>query len=552
MMRSPRRVIARLAAVLVGFLIVLIAAAGPASAHATVVRSTPADGANLSRTPATVSITFDEPVGLRPGYLQVINSTGTRVDAGLATHPGGDGTTVSVALRPQKPGPAGYLASYRVISADSHPVSGVIRFTVGGGTTVTAAPATPATSKTVSVLLDIVTALSYLGLVLAGGAWVLISRTGVLTARRARITVRAGLVTAGAAAVAQFVLQGPYGAGANVTHLLDPTLLHDTLSIAYGRWHLVTLACLAALLAVTFAVTGWTGPLTSQRDAVLAASGAVWLIALLGIAESGHAGIQRPVWLGLLSTVTHLLAMSTWAGGLIMLTVLVTPAAATAAPVTVSLRRFSAVALRCVIALGVTGTYQAWRETKTLTALVSTTYGALVLAKVALYIALVALGSIARRHVQRDHTLRALRRGVAVELAVIAAVLAITSVLVTERPASQAHTMHQADRAATVTVAFDTTRSATIRVDPSHTGPVDVTITLTGVTTVQSLTVTAALPSHDLGPQPVTLHASTARSQFDAHGINLPVAGPWRFELTLRTSQFDSTVADATVPIGTP
>ena len=547
-MGVPGRLLIRLAVLAIGLGLVLAAAAGPAWAHATVVRSSPKNGANVSRTPASVSITFDEPVGLQPGYVQVIDSNGARVDVGAPTHPGGDGRTVSVALRPQRPGPAGYLASYRVISADSHPVSGVVRFTVDGGSAVSTAPTTPSTSTTVSVLLDVATGLTYLGLVLAGGAWVLLSRAGIIADHRAHSTVRVGLLIAAVAIAAQFLIQGPYAAGSGITHLLDGTLLHDTVATGYGGWHLVTLASLLVLLAATVPAARWTTRLTSTHEAVLAGFGGVWVVALLGVAESGHAGVDKPVWLGLLSTVVHLLAMSTWAGGLVLLMILVLPATSPAPP-PIALRRFSAVALSCVLAIGVTGGYQAWREIRTLTALVSTTYGLLVLVKVALYVVLVGLGSIARRHVRRDDSPRALRRGVGVEIAVLAAVLAVTSVLVTEPPASRAYANRSADRAVTVTVTFDTIRSATIEIDPAHTGAVDVTISLTGVRSIENLTVTAALPSQHLGPLPVPLHVGTTPAEFTAHDLDLPLPGAWQFELTLRTSEFDSTVADATVAI---
>ena len=88
-----------------------------------------------------------------------------------------------------------------------------------------------------------------------------------------------------------------------------------------------------------------------------------------------------------------------------------------------------------------------------------------------------------------------------------------------------------------------------MEIDPAHTGPVDVTITLNGVRTLQSLTVTAALPGQHLGPLPAPLRAGSTPSQFEDHGLDLPLPGRWQFELTLRTSQFDSVVTDVTVPI---
>lgn len=250
---------------LAGWGLAVMLTAGPAAAHATVSRSTPADGADLARAPAAVSITFDEPVGLQPGYVQVIDDTGRRVDTGPATHPDGDGTTVAVALRTDLAGSAGYLVSYRVVSADSHPVSGVIRFTVGGGDPVGAAPATAATSSVVSTLLDLSTTVQYLGLALAGGGWLLISRrAGGLDSPRGRDVVRVGAVLAAVATLAQLALQGPYTAGTGASHAFDGTLWRDTLATAYGRWHLIDVAALLVLLGGSLLLPRRTTPLNRR------------------------------------------------------------------------------------------------------------------------------------------------------------------------------------------------------------------------------------------------------------------------------------------------
>ena len=128
--------IRRLVALLVGLAGVALLFAAPASAHAEVVTSDPANGARLKTAPSSVSIRFDEAVGLGGlGYLQVTDQDGNRVDTGPATHPGNP-AIVTVDLRSDlKDGT--YTESYRVISADSHPIGGVVRFVVGTGPLLT-------------------------------------------------------------------------------------------------------------------------------------------------------------------------------------------------------------------------------------------------------------------------------------------------------------------------------------------------------------------------------------------------------------------------------
>src|SRR5690348_13843637 len=119
-----------------GTLVLLVAAlfgtglalAGAASAHASVVSSDPADGSRLRAAPHQVTITFDESVTLgNLGYLHVTDSKGHRVDTGTASHPAGVDSKITTSLRSGL-GDGTYIESYRVISADSHPVAGVVRF----------------------------------------------------------------------------------------------------------------------------------------------------------------------------------------------------------------------------------------------------------------------------------------------------------------------------------------------------------------------------------------------------------------------------------------
>ena len=60
------------------------------------------------------------------------------------------------------------------------------------------------------------------------------------------------------------------------------------------------------------------------------------------------------------------------------------------------MERFSPIALGCVGAILVTGTYQAWRNVGTWGALFGTTYGRLLLIKIAAMCVLIGLGYLAR------------------------------------------------------------------------------------------------------------------------------------------------------------
>ena len=101
-----------------------------ASAHATVVSTSPGDGQVVAAAPSVVSVRFDEPVQMQFGALRVFSPSGGRVDEGSPSHPVGHGDTVQVALGSGL-GRGTYTVAWHVISADSHPVSGAFTFSVG-------------------------------------------------------------------------------------------------------------------------------------------------------------------------------------------------------------------------------------------------------------------------------------------------------------------------------------------------------------------------------------------------------------------------------------
>jgi copper resistance protein C len=101
------------------------AQAGPAYAHDTLVSATPADGAAVPA-PRRVELVFDDVVLDRYGQLAVTGPDGRRYDRGA---PEVLDTTIAVPLAPL-PVTGRYTVAYRIVSADGHPVSGEVRFTV--------------------------------------------------------------------------------------------------------------------------------------------------------------------------------------------------------------------------------------------------------------------------------------------------------------------------------------------------------------------------------------------------------------------------------------
>jgi hypothetical protein len=111
--------------------------ATPALAHNVLVGSTPAAGASVATGPSEVRLNFDAPVQYGANYLTVIGPDGNhweKTDNATVT-----GNSVSTAVAPL--GPVGvYQVGYRIISADGHPVSGEVSFTLTAAGTGTPPP----------------------------------------------------------------------------------------------------------------------------------------------------------------------------------------------------------------------------------------------------------------------------------------------------------------------------------------------------------------------------------------------------------------------------
>ena len=232
-------------------LVALVLLPACANAHAQLEGTTPARGAQLANAPSTVVLRFSEPVEVSFGALRVFDARGREVQVGSASHPGGHSERVEVRLRPGLP-QGGYTTTYRVISADSHPVSGGFVFSVGDG----AAPAATVdellagadSGPITSVAFAAARAIQYGAIALAIGAlaflvWAWLPALREVSSEAAdwrkassafasrlrtllAVTAAAGVLSAAAA----IALQGATAGGTSVWAALDPSVVGDVLS----------------------------------------------------------------------------------------------------------------------------------------------------------------------------------------------------------------------------------------------------------------------------------------------------------------------------------
>jgi copper transport protein len=551
--RSIGRWWARLATLVVLVAVALSLGAGSASAHAQLEHTSPASGAVWRVSPTLVTLTFGETVGVASDDVQVYDDALHRVDQRDAAHVDGRGDTVGVRLRPHLHDGT-YSVTWRVISADSHPVSGGFTFSVGHPTRVVGKVGTlGGGSRLVGVLLGAMRFLGYLGLV--GGIGVL-AFAGVWPALRrdrgSRRLVAAGVVAGAVSAVGIFLLQAPYGQGEGISRAVDGGLLSG---VAHSHFGKVVLARLALWLALGAAAAV---ALRGRRAGWLALPLAAGLIVTWPLAGHGDTGGQVP--LSIVSESVHVAAVSVWMGGLLALVLRLLPGAD---PIAFDvLPRFSRIALWCVGLLLVTGLYQAWREIGlSWTALVTTTYGRLVAAKILGVVALIGLGAFARwslgwvrRGEASDDELQArrrvvrwhLRNSLLFELEIGVAVLVFTSILVNSIPATEAadYSLHRTLRADGIQVQ--------VVVDQARVGTDDVTLTVLtpsgDAQRISQATGSLSLPARGIAQLPVSFDVK-GQTNVAAATVTIPVSGQWRLAFDVQTSPIAATAfaADFTV-----
>ncbi|MFD5003046.1 copper resistance CopC/CopD family protein [Streptomyces mutabilis] len=384
----------------------LLAAAGPASAHAALTGSDPQQGAVVDKAPAQVSLTFSESVSMDDDSLRILDPKGKRVDEGRPSGTGG--TTYTVKLHAGLPDGT-YTVTYQVVSADSHPVAGAYTFSIGAPSeTSVSVYSTDAGGGAVGWLYGLGRYVSYAGFtVLVGGAAFVLAcwprGSGVRPVQR---LVVSGWLALTAATLLLLLLRGSYTSSGKFGDVFDLSLLGEVLQTKPGAAlvsRLLLLAAAALFVAVLFGAYEKRED-EEKRDLTfgLAVGGTVVAAGLAATwAMSEHASVGLQAGIAMPVDVVHLLAVAAWLGGLTSLLVALYRAPAETPVSALAVRRFSRVAFGSVVALVVTGTYQSWRQLGSWTAFTDTRYGQLLLVKIALVAVLVGIAYLSRRWTAR-------------------------------------------------------------------------------------------------------------------------------------------------------
>lgn len=588
---------------LAGLLLVLaLVAPGAASAHAVLLGSEPARGVTVPTAPAEVVLTFSEPVEAAFGALRVIGADGERVDDGRSGHPGGRKNELRVGLGSDV-ADGTYVATYRVISADSHPVSGAVVFSVGKAGDAPAnvesllnAEAGPVTANALkaargiayAATVAVVGGLVFLLLVWSPAARAVGLSAAAVAAFGARLQFVFGIaVAAGALATAAGLgLQAAIASATTFWGALDTATLRELLDTNFGQAWGVRLVAFAALGIVVPLLRPAVGaPLPREMSApaavhagapapspgtgraaglTIAALACVALIVTPALA--GHARATAPVGLNVAVDAVHLAAISAWIGGLVMLLFAV-PAATRAIAegertrlLAAVLQRFSPLALGCVALAVATGAFMSVVHLTAVAELVDSDWGRLVLVKIVVLGGLIVLGAVNQRRIMpRLRALAAggdapggagrfLRATLRAEIALAVVVLGVTAVLVgISPPAAGAGSGPVSIEERVGPLQLQAT------VDPGTAGVNEVHIYLLRsdgqpFVGTKELRMSAALPAEGIGP--IGLEPRRAGpGHYIVESLPLTPAGDWVLAVAVRVSEFDQYDTRLDVPV---
>jgi copper transport protein len=461
--------------------------------------------------------------------------------------------------------------TYRVLSDDSHPVSGVVGFTVGEAPAVDDAATAELLGEgdgAVGVVGSVVRGLGYVATLLVAGAALFALAVARTDDDRRRVR-RVGLPAAGVA-VAVALLAWPLQVMAVTGHALPEALrlsvLGDTLSSSFGQAWLLRVVALSALIAL------W------QLGAGRWPAAAAGLVAAGSFVLDGHQRSMEPTAVLVAGDLVHLAAGALWFGGLVLLVATVRSRSLQDDPVGAArlVSRFSVLALWSVLALTASGLAMAWALVRTPQALRGTEYGTLLSVKITLVLLVVGVAAYNRWRLvpavaartpaggsvdapaaatgtspRARAAWRRLGTTLGVEALLLVGVLLVTGFLVVTRPAAEA---------AGVTGLYDTTVAVTdeidldVVVDPNEAGLTNqihlYALDATGRPSeeVEDLELRLTYEVQGIGPFVVEPFPA-GPGHWVANVEELTFAGDWTVEVVLGIDRFTEERVELTVPV---
>ena len=515
------------------WLLAVVMLPSAAFAHASLIASSPAEGALLAHAPATLSLTFNEPV--EPLTIRIVDHGGAGASV---TRIRRDGAQL-ILTPPPISGDGAHVISWRVASADGHPVGGAITFWVGRRD-VDAPQAVRSNDALLRGAIWLARLAIYVGLFVGAGGAFFVAWIRAPSAPAMRVIGSSVELIALAALAFSVGLQGLDAMGLSPSSLPDAEVWASGARGSFGLS--AAIASAALLLALWSHRAGDVGARVMSLGALVGVG--------LALAATGHAATASPRWLTAPAVFAHGAALAFWVGSLIPLALAMGQPRQTASDV---LMRFSRVIPFAVAALLASGLLLAVVQLERVDALWTTNYGRVLTVKLVLVALLLAIalwnrlyltprigqgGAAPRRH---------MRRTIVAELVLVAAILGVVGLwrftpppraLMVAAPPFFTH-IHTGRMMADVTMS------------PGRAGPVSIAIQLRtpDEELLSAKGVSVSLSSPDNGIEPsITEARSLGDGQWQA-SMAVPIAGHWTLALDVLISDFDQVHAEAEIQI---
>ncbi|WP_400241570.1 copper resistance CopC/CopD family protein [Niallia sp. JL1B1071] len=372
------------------------------SAHAYITNSTPTENEILETAPNNVYIEFNEKIQTGFTILNVLNSSGERVDQKNVKIDTNTEKSITVDLEPDLPNDI-YTVEWRIVSADGHSISGMIPFSIGElpeGATF------PTQQENGNMLTFISTMINksflyigfslYMGLLLFYLIWYKSKKlSNSLIKRTKTVSITAIVFLAISIISTIFIQTQSYAGGGLLASISISNLLETLKNTKEGTIWILQIILLVILYVSHLSI--W------KKEAYLI--GKLWVIpglAFLGIMLSkaflGHPSSSPYETVAILFNFTHMVAASIWLGGMLVIILFLREGIFAREGeghdlYWSSMEKYSLWALFSVAALAISGTINASLLVPDFHSLVSTAYGKVLLIKVALLVLMLIFGA---------------------------------------------------------------------------------------------------------------------------------------------------------------
>ncbi|GAB4577324.1 MAG: hypothetical protein Fur0022_00550 [Anaerolineales bacterium] len=541
-----------------------------ARAHGTLVRSIPETNAQLDKSPAIIELFFSEPVEASFSTIQVLDSTGKRVDNDDSLVDSANPTRLTVTVRSSPDGI--YTVSWKVLSlVDSHVTAGAFPYAVGNVDPDVLAAASASQQAKISFGEIIFRWLSFVGSATLGGGALFIlyvwkpvlqimqieqdKITEILPPWRTLAVASLFLLTL--ANILGLLFQTGQVLGQEIAAPWNPATYKLLFATKFGMLWLARFVL--SLVAFRFLFRP-----KQNRDYWIAFG--AYLLILLTFSFNSHAAAEPRPLFPIGADWLHMVGALTWLGGLVYFVgglwaarkvdpVLRTRLTATLIP------RFSSLAIACVGLLGLTGVYSAYLRVATLEGLFSTLYGRTLVVKTLLALPMFLLGAInllkttptMRQAAQETSPdggkVNRFRKLVTTEAVLGLGVLLVTGLFTVIPPVRSIATDTSIRQSAT---ADDL--NIEIRITPGRIGLNTFLVSLQAsgapVQGAREVGLQFTPANVDLPPTQITL-AETGNGEYTAEGAFLSLPDTWQVQVVVRQEgQFDA-FANFDVVVGT-